>query len=431
MILYSQILLKGVIFKLKHHTAYKQVLSIISSVVIMVCLGGLYAWSVFVPLLKTEHGLNTAQTQFIFGVTIAVFTMTMILAGKVLEKRGPRQTAFISALLFIAGYLTASYSGGQFYLLLVGIGILSGAGIGFGYVCALSTPLKWIFRRKGLLTGITVAGFGAGAIFLSQVVESLALSGMPVLTIFRIIGIVYGIVVLLSALALFTPPSITPQKTDVTVNAGMLTKSVRFWAIAGGMFAGTFSGLLIMGNLKPIGLSFGVGEEAATLAIAIMAVGNATGRIAWGYVFDGIGGKRSITLALSFLAVSTLALLLGVRGELIFLLISFAVGLGFGANFVLFAAQVSHVYGVAKLGLVYPLIFLAYGAAGIVGPLVGGWLFDIMLSYNVAIMFSAIISAGGGVTSYILFSCQEKVDAKLATISSVRKVEYDREVANG
>ena len=373
----------------------KKYLVTLASFLIMLCIGGVYAWSIFVPPLKLKHGLMTAQTQLIFGFTIASFAIVMIPAGRIEKKRGPRITAIIGAILFMAGYLIASFSYGHVSLLLIGVGIFSGAGIAFGYVTSLATPIKWFPEYKGLITGISVAGFGGGAIILSRLVEAMLADGMPVLQIFRIIGISYGIVVFLSALLFAVPESTRSAEVKKTQTIGELITDSKVWALFLAMFAGTFAGLLVIGNLKPIGLNFGVSEVYATTAISFLAIGNMVGRVLWGYVSDKLGGRRSVLLALVLLTLFTILILPGSQSNITFLFIPFLVGLGFGANFVLFATEVSQLYGVDKLGTIYPYVFLSYGFAGIIGPSAGGWLFDVTHSYTIPIILSAIICAAG------------------------------------
>jgi len=361
----------------------------------MLCTGGVYAWSIFVPPLKDEHGLHTAQTQLVFGFTIATFALVMILAGKIEKKHGPRITAIIGAALFTLGYLLASFSGGKVGLLLVGIGILSGAGIAFGYVTSLATPIKWFPDYKGLITGISVAGFGGGAILLSWIVKVMLGNGQPVLQIFRIVGISYGIIVFLSALLFSVPEKTQTVYAGSSQSVAKLLRDSKIWALFLAMFAGTFAGLLVIGNLKPIGLNFGVSETYATTAISFLAIGNMVGRVLWGFVSDKLGGRRSVLLALILLTLFTLLIIPGSQSDLTFLFIPFLVGLGFGANFVLFAAEVTQLYGIDNLGTIYPYVFLSYGFAGIIGPSVGGWLFDLTHSYTIPILLSAVICAIG------------------------------------
>lgn len=375
----------------------KKYIVLVASVLIMLCLGGVYAWSIFVPPLKAEHDLTTTQTQLVFGFTIAVFAIAMIAAGRLEKKRGPRLTAIIGGALFSAGYLLASFSNGEPFFIFLGVGIFSGAGLGFGYVCALITPIKWFPQKKGLITGLSVAGFGAGAILLSYLVKFFLGNELPVLDIFRLVGLSYGAVIILSAMLLTVPADVNAGAATTSFQYSQLLKDRKFWALCCGLFAGTFAGLLVVGNLKPIGLSFGADETIATAAISLLALGNMGGRILWGYLSDLMGGRRAIIAALSFLAIVTLSLLAGAGYQVSFMLLALAIGAGFGANFVLFATEVSQIYGVEKLGIIYPYVFLFYGLAGIIGPPVGGLLFDVTQTYTSAIILAGLICAGGAV----------------------------------
>jgi len=378
----------------------KKYLATLASFLIMLCIGGVYAWSIFVPPLIAEHGLMTSQTQLVFGFTIATFAVVMILAGRIEKKRGPRITAIIGAVLFTCGYLLASVSGGKISVLLIGIGLFSGAGIAFGYVTSLATPIKWFPDYKGLITGVSVAGFGGGAIILSWIVETLLEKAVPVLRIFRIVGISYGIVVFLSALLFSVPKQFQTESAKSIIPLREHLKNSKIWVLFLAMFSGTFAGLLIIGNLKPIGLNFGVSEVYATIAISFLAIGNMIGRVLWGFVSDRLGGRRSILLALALLTLFTLLVIPGSHSDLTFLFIPFLVGLGFGANFVLFAAEVTQLFGVAKIGTIYPIVFLSYGFAGIIGPSIGGGLYDLTQSYTIPIIISAVICALGMVIFY-------------------------------
>ncbi len=373
----------------------RRYLTLIASVVIMLCVGGVYAWSIFVPPLRADYGLTTAQTQIVFGFTIAVFAIVMILAGKMEKRFGARTTTLVGLVLFVAGYLMASLSNGSVVYILVGIGILSGAGIGCCYLSALVSPVKWFPDKKGIVVGLSVAGFGGGAILLSRIAERLLNNDMDVLLIFRRIGLLYGLIILISLCFLLPPERKEGSKEASGRSVVSLVKDRGLLGLFFGMFAGTFAGLMVVGNLKPLGLSYGVPESQATLGISLLALGNMLGRILWGYVSDRMRERTSIILALSFLSVATLALLLVSWHGVLFLVVALAIGMGFGANFVLYAREVSHIYGVDNLGLIYPYIFLAYGLAGLSGPAIGGRLFDMTQTYTLPIVVSAMICAVG------------------------------------
>ncbi|MFW5839722.1 MAG: MFS transporter [Planctomycetota bacterium] len=391
-------------------------LVLIASIAIQICLGGVYAWSNFVKPLESDYGLSNSQTQLIFGVTILTFTIAMVGAGQILRRTGPRPVAMIGGVLFAGGYLLASVSGGSFFLLLLGIGIIVGSGIGFGYVCPLSTCVKWFPNNKGLVTGLAVAGFGAGAILLAEISEAMLLSGLDVLKVFQWVGIAYGVVVVVSAAGLSVPKGTETGAASASAIEHTFLQVVRspvFWALVIGMFSGTFAGLMVVGNLKTIGLDSGIAEKMATMAIVAYAIGNAAGRISWGALNDKLG-FRAVPLSLGFLGLSLVGLLFAGDSAWPFVNISLVVGFGFGACFVVYASEVAHRFGPDRVATIYPLIFLAYGISGLAGPGVGGAIYDATQQYGPAIWTSIGVVAGGLILSVLLGARQTRAEAAAA-----------------
>lgn len=370
---------------------------VLSSVIVMqICLGGLYAWSTFIQPLVQNYGLTISQTQIIFGLTIAMWTISMVFAGKVLRLYGPKVTATIGGIFFGLGYLVASVSRGSFWLILFGIAIIGGSGIGFGYICPLSTGVKWFPRRQGLVTGLAMAGFGGGAVILSTVANMVFANGVDVLVLFRWIGYIYGLIVTLAAQLFILPYKTFRQAKNSgdTQKIKMVVKTQELCELAGGFFCGTFAGILINGNLGPIGIASGLTSGGVVLGVSSFAVGNALGRLIWGYLHDRFG-KITIPISLNLLAISVLSLCVAATTKLTFALSTALIGFGFGANFVLFAAQTTQIYGAENVGNVYPYIFLFYGLSGIVGPWFGGVLYEVMGNYFMAIIVAAVIALGG------------------------------------
>jgi MFS transporter, OFA family, oxalate/formate antiporter len=365
-----------------------------ASLVIQICLGSIYAWSEFVPELKSEYGISTTQTQLIFGATIATFTVTMLFAGRLQDKQGPRIIAVIGSLFFGASYIFAAFSGGSFTVLLLTVGVLSGIGIGFGYVCPLATCVKWFPEHKGLITGISVAGFGAGAILMAELVEFCFLNNLHVLDVFFWIGIIYGVVLMISSLFLTTPAECRLTVKVAAPSLHRLIHEKKFLMMILGMFCGTFAGLLVIGNLKSLGLAAGLTSTVATAGIVAFAFGNALGRVLWGKYYDKVGAV-SIFQSLLFISVSVASLLFVNGNSIIFLIVSMFIGLGFGSCFVLYATVVADSYGASVLGTIYPWIFLAYGISGIAGPVTGGWVVDVTGSYLPAIIFATCLTIFG------------------------------------
>lgn len=374
---------------------YRVALNVAASVLIMCCAGSVYAWSIFVAPLQSTYGLSTGQTQLIFGFIIASFSITMLFVDRIQLKLGLRITACIGAVLFSAGYLLASFSGGSVFIILLGISVLSGAGMGFGYVTVLTNLVKWLPGHKGLATGIAVAGFGSGAILLSQIVQPILNHGMAVNDIFRAIGIIYGVIFLAGALLISAPLTTTKTEYEKPASVRTFAKDRHFWVLFYTFFAGSFAGLMLIGNLKAIGLTYGISERSAGLAIVVLSMGNAAGRILWGQVYDKIGGKRAVAAALALTSVFTLILVTRIPGDIAFLALCLVFGLCYGANFVLYASDVSNIYGIQQLGVIYPFVSIAYGISGIAGPLAGGFIFDATKHYSLPIILSAVICISG------------------------------------
>jgi MFS transporter, OFA family, oxalate/formate antiporter len=377
----------------------KKILTVIASFIIMLCIGSVYAWSIIASELIEGYGFSASQSQIIFGMIIAIFPVTMIFVGRLGDKMNHKFFGYISALLFSTGYLLASYSHGNFILVLLGIGFLSGIATGFGYWVSLTSPVQWFPEKKGLITGIAVAGFGLGAVLMSELSIIMLNNGYNVLELLRMIAFVYGL--LIFALSNFIYQAQKKQTINAE-NAEETTKSMAFFSTSIfkklflGIFLGTFAGLLIIGSLKMIGSQFNIAENILVLGIILFAISNFLGRLTWGYLSDHWGASLCIFFALFVQSASILSLIVFSLSGTSYLILSFLIGFGFGGNFVLFAQETAHVYGLKHLGLVYPYVLLGYAIAGIAGPISGGYLFDISGSFFYAIILAGVMSLMGG-----------------------------------
>ncbi len=360
----------------------------------MLCLGSVYAWSIIADELIQNHHFSATQAQVIFGTIIAIFPVTMIFVGRLGEKINPRYIAYISGILFLTGNILASYSQGNFIIIFLGIGIFTGIATGFGYWVALTTPVQWFPGKKGLITGIAAAGFGLGAVLMSDIAERILFNGRDVLYLFAFIGISYGILILLSS-NFITPNTLESKKKKIQLKE-YLGHTV-FKKLFIGIFLGTFAGLLIIGNLKIIGGQGNTSSHYLILGVSLFAVANFLGRITWGFIADYIGANLSIFMALLMQSVAIMMLNIIVLSDFSYLLLAFFIGFGFGGNFVLFARETAHVFGLSNLGIVYPYVFIGYAIAGIAGPFAGGLLYDITGVYSSAILVSGITSLAGSI----------------------------------
>jgi MFS transporter, OFA family, oxalate/formate antiporter len=375
-------------------TMKHKLLTVVASFGIMLCLGGVYAWSIFAPELMNDYGFTALQTQMIFGVLIAVFPVTMIFSGKIEHQTTPRQQAVISAAFFGTGYVLAGISKGNFIVFLTGAGLLAGIGTGFGYLTAITTPVKCFPKKQGLVTGIAASGFGLAAVLLSVIGERMIMLEYNVLQIFTIIGIIYGSFILFLSLFM-TAPDTSTAKQQVSIRDFILES--RFLKLFTGIFCGSFAGLLIIGSLKSIGAEHGISNTFLVAAISIFSAANFTGRISWGISSDYIKARINVALAFTLMAVAILLTGFTTPSPVTFLLLSAVIGFCFGANFVLFAKETANIYGLHNLGIIYSYVFLGYALAGLLGPLTGGLIYDIFSSYRPAAGTAGLISLTGAI----------------------------------
>lgn len=177
---------------------------VLGAVLIQVCLGAVYAWSLFNQPLIEKYGWEAAGVVLTFSITIATMAVCTIIAGKIQDKIGPRWVATAGGILLGIGLLLASKATTltQLYLF---YGIIGGAGIGTAYVCPLATCVKWFPDKRGLISGIAVAGFGAGALIFKPLILSF-LPSVGVSSTFMYLGLIYMVAIILGAQLLVVPP---------------------------------------------------------------------------------------------------------------------------------------------------------------------------------------------------------------------------------
>lgn len=370
--------------------------TVVAGVVTMLALGSIYAWSIYVPRLTSGYGYSTGETQLVFGVFIAVFTVAMVFGRSLLARFGCKKLAFGAALLYSAGYVFLYLAGMHFVVLLLGISLMTGIATGFGYLISISIPVEWFPQRKGLVTGLVSAGFGGGAILESLFAQKLFNGGVELPMVFLIIGLAKGGLLLLSSFFIDRPEK--QGGVSALIPLTRLLKEGRFLKLFLGIFTGTFAGLLVIGNLKPIGEQFPINETTLVVGITVFSIANFSGRLFWGWINDYVSGKVLIPLSIILMGVFTFLTGFLTLTPFLYILFAFAVGFSFGANFVIYAKETAQVYGLANLSKVYPFVFLGYGISGIAGPFTGGFLRDLFGSYQnpalVAFLLCVVVFLG-------------------------------------
>jgi len=207
----------------------------------------------------------------------------------------------------------------------------------------------------------------------------------------KFLGISYGLIIFALSNFLHQIQNETLLKEEPYKVSQLITTKI-FRKLFLGIFLGTFAGLLIIGSLKIIGGMHQISNHILIFSIALFAISNFLGRLAWGFISDYVGASLSIFLSLLLQAISICLLNVPNLTDIPYLIITSLIGFGFGGNFVLFAKETAQVYGVKNLGIIYPYVFIGYAIAGIAGPISGGLLFDLSGSFFYAIILASFMS---------------------------------------
>lgn len=396
-------------------------LVVVGAILIQLALGAIYAWSVFTPKLTAADGVyqfSAGEAAWVFSAGLFFFALVMIWAGRKLNSIGPQKLAIAGGLVLGLGYILAGFFGDSFLTQLIFIGIIGGSGIGLAYVVPIAVGVKWFPDKKGMLTGLAVAGFGFGATIwvkwagswgggLLNTIEIAGLDGLR--SVYLLYGVIFAIMVIIGSLVMkdppegwlpkgYTPPepSNTAASGVVTFDSGEMVKTPQYYMIFLTFVFSALAGLMVIYCIKLFGIdaltytklgtldpgaagfaeTFAWASATAGTAMAVYAILNGLGRIVWGMVSDYIGRRTSIILMTLFQGIIMLAFFY-LGGTAWGLIIAAAIiGFNFGGNFALFPAITADFFGNKTVGRNYGLIFFAYGLAGILGPQIAGYFKD-------------------------------------------------------
>jgi OFA family oxalate/formate antiporter-like MFS transporter len=372
-------------------------------VLMTLALGTLYAWSVFVAPLEREFGWRRSQTSAIFTVAAVAFAAALLFAGRLQDRFGPFAFALAGSLLFTLSFFlfsrTASLLG--FYLI---YGVLGGIGIGFGYGVVVPVMAKWFPDRTGLAIGLALAGFGSGSAVFGTFANLVLFPRFGWRSSCVILSGIFLAMTMTAAFLLRNPPprpspSSKAQPLHVETGArqyspGEVLRMPTFYLLWLGFGLGSTAGLMVISQLIPFANSQGISSAAlATLGLVVGAGGNVSGRVLSGWLSDLLGRLNMLRVVLAMSAAAMPALYwAGAHLTALYLLI-FAVYFGYGAQASVIPATVADFWGARHAGSNYGSIFTAWGFSGILGPTIGGVLFDRYRNYGAAFYTAAGLAA--------------------------------------
>ncbi len=412
----------------------KRWLIAIAAVVMQLCLGTVYAWSVFKKPLMNMHGWSEANTQLTFMLLMLIIGLAAAFGGTLVDKKGPRFVATIGGILFGIGTLVAGLGDqiGNIYVLYLGFGVIAALGNGFGYVTPIATLIRWFPDKRGLVTGLAVMGFGAGAFFMGQiapamiakfkVVETAAgaekIISSGVAMTWYIWGIIFFILVTAAAQFYKNPPQgwlpagFKPAASSVSAansyKFGEAVKKPQWWMLWLMLCLNVSAGLGLISQLSPISQDLYKsyvqdlkGEElvkalaaAGGFVVAISAIFNGLGRLFWAKFSDNIGRKAVFAIMFGSQAVLYVLVAMGlIPNYYLFLVIACYLLACYGGGFATMPAFAADSFGPGYIGKVYGFMLTAWSAAGLIGPYVFANLKDQALYIAAALLVVGLVIA--------------------------------------
>ena len=370
----------------------------LSAVGVHICIGSVYAWSVYVKPIQTQMNWDLTDVTIAFSVTIFFLGLSAALMGKFVEKNGPRVSAIIAASLFGLGTMGSGLAimMESKMLLYFFYGVLGGCGLGIGYISPVSTLVKWFPDKRGMATGLAIMGFGfASAVWgptIKVLIEAVGISGT-----FFILGAVYFVVMFASALYLQKPEEgYLPEGFKKKVESGkkkikkdlanlglnQAIKTPRFYGLWIMLFINVTCGIAIIGVASPLLQEvLGVSAIAAAAAVGLMGIFNGAGRIMWASLSDFL--TRPVVYVI-FFATQAIAfyMLPSITEIVVFQVVLYFIMTCYGGGFASIPAYIGDIFGTKELGAIHGYILTAWAAAGLGGTLIISMVKDATGSYS-------------------------------------------------
>jgi OFA family oxalate/formate antiporter-like MFS transporter len=377
-----------------------------AAIVMQLCLGTVYAWSVFKKPLIGAHGWGETETQLTFMIFMFTIGCAAAFGGTLVDKKGPKFVATVGGILFGAATLLSGVADqmGSLPLLYLSYGIIGGLGNGFCYVTPIATLIRWFPDKRGLVTGLAVMGFGFGAFFMGKIAPAMiiaykgGLTASGVAQTFYIWGVIFLILVIGAAQLFKNPPAgwlpagFTPSASSVSaadsLTFGEAVKTSQWWMLWGMLFLNVSAGLGLISQLSPLAQEYYkaliidptilANPEALTKALAvaggtvvsISAIFNGLGRLFWARMSDTIGRKGVFGFMFASQAVIYLLVAMGVISSYWLFLVAACYLLAcYGGGFATMPAFAADNFGPGYIGKVYGFMLTAWACAGIIGPL--------------------------------------------------------------
>ena len=375
---------------------------LLGGVSMTLALGTLYAWSVFITPLENEFGWKRAQTSTVFTLAVVMFALSLLLAGKLQDRFGPFWISITGSILITLSFFLFARTS-NLYSLYFFYGALGGIGNGFGYGAVVPVMAKWFPDRMGLAIGLALGGYGGGSAIFGTLANLVLFPRFGWRTSCMILSGIFLVMTMTGALLMKNPvegqhstsKTISFQNTSTRYqfSPSEILRTPTFYLLWFGFGLGSTAGLMVISQLIPFAKNQGISSATiATLGLVVGACGNVSGRVLSGWLSDIVGRLNTLRIVLLVSSIAMPALYwVGPHIAGLYVLI-FVVYFCYGTQASVNPATVSDLWGTRHAGTNYGLVFTAWGFAGILGPTIGGVLFDRYRNYGAAFFTASVLS---------------------------------------
>ena len=376
---------------------------VIAAIFMQLALGAVYAWSVFVgPLRAVNANWNVTDVTLTFTLAIFFLGVGSTIGGFWMDRAGPRLVATAAGVCYGLGVFLSGFVGQNLTLLWLSYGVLGGLGLGLGYIVPVATLVKWFPDRRGLITGLAVAGFGAGAVITAPAATAL-IGGVGVFQTFSILGVIYFVFVVVAAQFYRNPPAgyrpagwepSALQVSQRSVHDYTLGDALRTWqwyALWAMLFLNVSAGIMLISQAAPMAQNItGVDVGLAAGLVSLISIFNGAGRVFWAWLSDMIT-RRMVFLVMFLLQFVVFLVMTQASNFVVFSVLAVIVALCYGGGFGTMPSFAADYFGPKYAGFVYGTMLTAWGAGGILGPILIARVKDLTGGYTQAMLIIAVI----------------------------------------
>ncbi|MBB1510312.1 OFA family MFS transporter [Tessaracoccus sp. MC1756] len=364
--------------------------ALVGGVLVQLVIGGVYAWSLFGRALQAPEamGLSHVQASVPFETAIGMIFVGASIGGRLQDRSSPRTVAIIGMVIYGLGVLLASLATApsQFWLLVLGYGVIGGFGLGMAYIVPVALLQKWFPDHTALVTGLAVGGFGFGATVTSPFAQWLvAMTPDTPALAFRWLGIAYLVVGLIGAALLVSPVVGAGAKKVVEgdLTAPQALRTPQWYLLTGILMLAVMAGISLISMMASAAVDVGGFTPAAAAGIVgVLALFNGGGRVAWAAVAQRLG---RLPMLATILALEGVALILLPHAQgFWFLALAAVVYLCYGGAFGVLPSTAGQFFGLSHAGAIYGLMLVGWSGGGVLGPLLAAGLVGDAGSYTLA-----------------------------------------------